>query len=86
MYSTNDLSLAAFLMIKGHEVNISANGTYCTFSFPISAESDAMAYLHGASAPARIYAQTLRQLKAMAISAKAQNPTIPTHHQTKGEA
>lgn len=65
-FATNDLNKAAFLIAKGHELRaIEPSGKYSTFVFDSQAQPDADAYDRGATIPARIFAQTLRQLKAM---------------------
>jgi hypothetical protein len=73
MYATNDLTRAAFLMVRGHELAeiTLSDGRYCVFVFKPDARQDAEAYDRGASVPARIYAQTARKLTAMARKARA---------------
>ena len=72
MYATNDLSRAAFLMTRGHELAeiVKSNGRYCTFIFSSDATQDAASYDRGVSVPARIYAQTAHKLTAMAQQAR----------------
>jgi hypothetical protein len=75
MYATNDLSRAAFLMVRGHELTkiVPSNGRYCTFFFNQDAAHDAESYDRGASVPARIYAQTAHKLTAMAQQARKES-------------
>jgi hypothetical protein len=63
VYSTNDLSLAAYLVTRGHKVGLENLGSYCTFTFSPEVTADVAAYLHGALVEARAYASVIRQLK-----------------------
>jgi hypothetical protein len=75
MYATNDLSRAAFLMVRGHELAeiVRSHGRYCTFIFSPDAAQDAASYDRGASVPARMYAQAARKLTAMAHQARKES-------------
>ena len=71
MYATNDLSRAAFLMVRGHELAEieMSDGRYCRFIFHPDAAQDAASYDRGGSCHT-IYAQTARKLTAMAHKAR----------------
>jgi hypothetical protein len=70
MYRTKDLSQAAYLMVKGYQIQVVSEGDHCSFQFPSEAEKDATEYNRGASCTARIYAQMIRHLKGMVTELK----------------
>ena len=62
---TNDLSKAAYLMLRGHRITIVANagiGPLYRFIFDPAAEKDAQEYDSGAQVSAPIYADSLAKL------------------------
>ena len=66
-HATTDLGCAAFLMARGHpllRVERGAGGR-CTFRFPVAAREDAKGFYAGAQAPARAFANSLRDLKTL---------------------
>jgi hypothetical protein len=66
-FDTADLSLAAFLLARGHSlVGLGgAGGGRRVFSFPVEAAAEARAFFQHASVPARAFANALRDLKAL---------------------
>jgi hypothetical protein len=67
LFRTPDLNVAAFLIIRGHElVRLEPTPDWRkTFVFPQQAEEDARAFYSGAGVRAFEYASALRSLKAM---------------------
>jgi len=66
-YQTSDLNLAAFLMSCGYKllkVNRQARGR-CTYAFSAEAHGDAQTFYQNATVQARIFANALRDLKAL---------------------
>jgi hypothetical protein len=63
MYRTTDVGKAAYLQLRGHQlaITINDNGSW-TFVFDPSARSDVITYDQGAVVPAKIFAQSIRQL------------------------
>jgi hypothetical protein len=66
-FETTDLSLAAFLLSRGHALlHVGAvGGGRRTFAFPSAVRNEAQAFYQNASVPARAFANALRDLKAM---------------------
>jgi hypothetical protein len=66
-FQTTDLSLAAFLLARGHRVIQlgGAAGGRRIFSFPTEASAEALEFFQHASVPARAFANALRDLKAL---------------------
>jgi hypothetical protein len=66
-YTTSDLGLAAFLIVRGYPLTDvgGAPGGRRTFHFPVSAHEEAGGFYRGAAVPARTYANALRDLKAL---------------------
>jgi hypothetical protein len=66
-FQTTDLSLAAFLLARGHrlsELGGVPRGRR-VFAFPIEAAAEAFEFFQHASVPARAFANALRDLKAL---------------------
>jgi hypothetical protein len=66
-FQTTDLSLAAFLLSRGHALLHvgSVGGGRRVFSFPIAVRNEAQAFYQNAAVPARAFANALRDLKAL---------------------
>ncbi len=71
MFTTTDLGTAAFLMVRGFPLlhterqRGGAHGGRCTFHFPAEARDVAQEFYRGAAAPARAFANALRDLKTL---------------------
>jgi hypothetical protein len=64
-FETSDLSLAAFLVSRGHALlRVEGQGRK-TFSFPVEAREQAEKFYQGATVPARAFANALKDLKAL---------------------
>jgi hypothetical protein len=67
-FPTTDLAQAAYLVALGRpllRVERTQVGTRCTFIFPSEAHEVAAEFIRNASIPARTYAHTMRDLKAL---------------------